>query len=284
MSRERSLYNNISQPSLTFVNAGNTLMKYFKLRYYFTTLNTPQVKSWWRPDMSKSTVSLCHVKDNLWTVDIVYNNLSMKPGQYLQNIEFEVYNSDWSAWNFADDPSCIKNDTLQMNGRVVACDASGKTMWGDVSDVEIVSGVKGVKVLSRDESSYENLSNPRIKLRNTGTATLNNLKVFYYFTTESGQEPVLEQWDVTGCNIQLEKLDSANSYRLVFTTGSTGFEPGQEWPNSYGWIVGLHYDDWATWDKTNDYSNPGFSQTYIETDKIVVEDSNGKVLWGRRPE
>ena len=122
-----------------------------------------------------------------------------------------------------------------------------------------------------------------VRIRNNGEVTINPVKVYYYFTVEGGKTPICDDWDTPGCSVNLEHI-SCDNYRIVFDCSEMNLEPGDYFPNQYGLVVGLHYEDWSDWDRSNDYSHPGEESDYVEAYKIVVEESDGTVLWGEHPQ
>ncbi|MFW5960772.1 MAG: hypothetical protein ACOCSE_06595, partial [Chitinivibrionales bacterium] len=58
-----------------------------------------------------------------------------------------------------------------------------------------------VKVFTRNEKVNDNTgSTPRLYIENTGEETLSDFSIYYNFTTEDGQEPILEEYYVPQCD------------------------------------------------------------------------------------
>lgn len=285
-SRERSYNNTVSQPSLSVENMGDEVLTGFHAYYYFTTPHTPQMSVFWMAEQEKASYELIHIKDSMYAAHIVYEGIAIAPGGRFDYIDFEVHNEDWSTWYFDDDPSYIQSDTLLLNEKIVVTDLQGNALWGEspfVNGNDDSTPTGSCFITARDESDNVTLTTPRIRLFNDGTTTLQNLWIKYYFTTEGGRVPTLELWDVPLCDVSLEHL-GYNEYCVVYRAYNVGLEPGEELPNIYGSVVGIHYPDWGPWNSTNDYSHGDLSGTYVKTDKIVVEDADGNLLWGVYPE
>ena len=138
-----------------------------------------------------------------------------------------------------------------------------------------------VKVFSLDEGLAEtNISKPRIYIQNTGTTTLTDFVYYYYFTVEGAKTPVLEDYYSPECDISLEQVN-IDQYRLKYHVTGANFAPGQNLPDASGNVVGIHYNDWGAWNKTNDYSyNP--SSSFSENTRIPVY-VNGALVYGTEP-
>ena len=135
-----------------------------------------------------------------------------------------------------------------------------------------------VKVYSFDESlDTINMSRPRIYIENTGTTTLTDFVYYYYFTVEEAKTPLPEDYYTPECDISLEQV-GVDLYRLKYQVTGASLAPGQIMPNSAGNVVGLHYNDWGFWDKTNDYSN-NLSSTFAENTHITLY-VNGTLVYG----
>lgn len=137
-----------------------------------------------------------------------------------------------------------------------------------------------VKVFSLDESmSASNQSTPRIYVQNTGTETLSDFTYRYYFTTENGKAPALEDYYTPNSQIML--VPAGSGYYIQYTVTGANLTPGGLLPHSSGNSVGLHYGDWSTWDKTNDFSNKNNSG-FLENSTISVY-VGGTKIYGNEP-
>ncbi|MBN1603802.1 MAG: RHS repeat-associated core domain-containing protein [Chitinispirillaceae bacterium] len=137
-----------------------------------------------------------------------------------------------------------------------------------------------VKVFARDEALTEtNISKPRIYIQNTGDVALTGVKFCYHFTTENSKTPVLEKYYIPGFSVAVITLASG-SYKLEYTLTST-LNVGATVPGTDGSCVGLHYNTWDAWDKTNDFSN-NRSAAFVENQSIPVY-YLGARIYGNEP-
>ncbi len=138
-----------------------------------------------------------------------------------------------------------------------------------------------VQVFSKDEGLGEtNISKPRIYIRNNGTEAISGFIIFYYLTTESEKQPILDDYYTPGSTETIESLGSS-LYRIKYDFSGITLQPGNIFPDASGNIVGLHYSDWSTFDKTNDFSN-NLSSSFSENLKIPVY-LNGIKIYGSEP-
>ncbi len=138
-----------------------------------------------------------------------------------------------------------------------------------------------VRMYSLEEALSEtNLSKPRIYIQNTGTEPISNITYNYYFTAGNGRVPLPDDYWTENEDIHLVS-DGNSRYHIRYVINGT-LQPGQLIPENSGNVVGLHYNNWGPWDKTNDYSN-NQSSTFIENEHIVVY-SNGVKIYGILPD
>jgi hypothetical protein len=148
------------------------------------------------------------------------------------------------------------------------------------ASVHLLSAATAVKIFSKEEAlSNVSMSTPRIYIQNTGTTALSTVKYYYYFTTENNKTPVLDLYYVTGHTVVFESMGNS-LYRVSYTINST-VNPGQTFPNTSGNSVGLHYNDYSSWTKTNDYSENN-STSFVENTKIAVY-VNSVLIYGTDP-
>ncbi|HEX2956039.1 MAG TPA: ELWxxDGT repeat protein [Chitinispirillaceae bacterium] len=144
-----------------------------------------------------------------------------------------------------------------------------------VSDAEIIR----VSAFMRDEGIDEgNISKPRIYVKNLGTHTVSDLTVEYYFTSENGKTPIVDDYYTPKSSIQLISLGNDN-YKIVYNFTGYSVDPDSALPNFGGNVVGIRYSDWSYVNKTNDHSN-SLSRIFSENNRICVYSSTGDLLWG----
>lgn len=144
----------------------------------------------------------------------------------------------------------------------------------------IVSGDISVQVFSCDEAlSSTNMSKPRIYIHNNGTEQINNCSYRYYFSVENSKVPVWDNYYTPDETVTLEHIEDS-LYCLVYTVNRT-INPGENAPYPPGNSVGLHYNNWSAWDKSNDYSN-NMQSTSTENNAIAVY-VGGVRVYGTEP-
>lgn len=182
----------------------------------------------------------------------------------------------------------------------VASSASSDTVYVAVSDLDdnrsnVVYNISAgqdkhgdqiiaskVEVYIKDEALHENnIVKPRFYIKNTGNGPLSDFIVHYYFTADSGETPVLEDYYSPDCNVTLSNI-TANQYVVSFNYAGVTLDTGEVIPDNSGNVIGIHYQSWRPMDKTNDFSNPG-SNIFIKSDKIAVFSSNGHLISGSFP-
>jgi hypothetical protein len=127
-----------------------------------------------------------------------------------------------------------------------------------------------LKVFFKDEGiSENNITKARIYVENAGMVDAKNFVFYYYFTTEGGKTPVLEDYYTPDSEVSLVSLGSGR-YAIKYYFAST-LDPGAT-SNPGGEQVGVHYGDWSVMDRSNDESNPGGSGWIVsDTIPAIVE-------------
>ena len=138
-----------------------------------------------------------------------------------------------------------------------------------------------VRVFSKEEGLQEgNISKPRIYIENTGTEPISNFYYQYYFTTEDGKAPILEDYYTPNCAVRID--GSGSEYLVKYDYSGTTIQPGQIIPNTDGNCIGIRYDNWLPLDKTNDISN-NLSSLFTLNGKIAVYLADGTQVYGNTP-
>ena len=125
-----------------------------------------------------------------------------------------------------------------------------------------------------------------LKIDNVGTNILwaDSLILYYYFTPDSGQTPVLEtSWGIpNGMTAIMESLPKGQK-RIRIRTGAVSMVPGSRYPAFGGEIAfGLHNAGYSTpYTPDNDYSYYA-STVFGQTDHIPVY-ANGGLVGGIEP-
>jgi RHS repeat-associated protein len=150
-----------------------------------------------------------------------------------------------------------------------------------IAALAVVSqGSVAVEVHSMEERMGDNnISIPRIYIKNTGTETINNFTYRYFFTTENGAAPTVEPYYIPNAQIML--VPTGSGYYVQYSVTDANLAPGGLLPNSSGNAVGLYYNDRTQWDKTNDFSNLQNSEFLINQNISVY--LNGTKIYGNEP-
>ncbi|HEX2958618.1 MAG TPA: PA14 domain-containing protein, partial [Chitinispirillaceae bacterium] len=143
--------------------------------------------------------------------------------------------------------------------------------------IAISNASVSVKIFSRNEAMSEsNISKIRIFIQNTGTETINDFSYRFYFSTENGMFPSVQDYYTPNEHIILGPTE--NGYYIQYNVTGANILPGGLHPHSSGNCVGLHYNDWSTWDKTNDFSD-NLSSSFTENQNISFY-YNGTKIYG----
>lgn len=297
LSQETSYDNNSSKPRIAVKNEGTTDFSNFQVYYYLDAAEgkTPVVQDWYSP---YSTVSLEHVTNTMYRVRLDYSGYTLAAGATLPNpdgVSLGLHFNDWSDWDKSDDPSYLDAHSMTLNDNIVITDSRGVVVFGQIpsstgsetppstdTDVPVEIG-GGLKIFAMDEGLAEgNFSKPRFRIQNVGTSSISDFKVAYYFKTENGKTPILEDWYTPNSSVAIEFVQD-DLYRLVYDFSGFTLEAGAStpWPEASN-IVGLHYGDWSAWDKSNDYSSPATSNL-METSHILLFDSQDHLIYGLLP-
>lgn len=130
-----------------------------------------------------------------------------------------------------------------------------------------------------DEGMSGNIIRPRILLKNNGPGALSDFYYDYFFCTENGKQPVLDPYYQVAPRITLEALGGF-CYKIRYDFMGVTVAPGNSIPNNTGNVVGVHFSDWTSWDRSNDWSHIGTAQTLLPNDRIPVYDRWGNRLTG----
>jgi len=132
------------------------------------------------------------------------------------------------------------------------------------------------------EESLQNpsLSVPRIQFSNNTQSNINGFIAYYYFTSAE-PNPVFEPYYMEKGRGSIEHISGVN-YRVKLDFSSVSLPAGSVFPNNSGISFGLHYANWASWTKNDDYSN-NMSKTMASNNSIIVTSVNGQLLAGTYP-
>jgi hypothetical protein len=136
-----------------------------------------------------------------------------------------------------------------------------------------------VTVQYMDQGASPEILRPEIVLQNQGPGALSDFVYDFFFCTENGKVPVLEPW-YGAPSVHIEALGGF-CYKVRYNFLGVTVPPGGSLPNFTGTIVGLHYTDYSTWDRSNDWSHTNNTQTLQLDPNIPVYDKWGNLLTGK---
>lgn len=124
---------NLSRPELYVVNAGESSLANFTLRYYLRTENgrTPVLEDWWTPGASSR---LTNVAGDVWVVTLDFAGTSLDPGERFPaqgGMQFGLHYRDWSPWLLANDYSDPASPTFVAAPFIAALAPDGSIIGGN---------------------------------------------------------------------------------------------------------------------------------------------------------
>lgn len=194
-----------------------------------------------------------------------------------------IHYPDWSEWDKTNDYSQPAVTSPALSNKVAVFNNSGELIYGSVPDIIPPDPSRPeLKVYILDEAfGQSNAVQPRLYIENLSDTPFSDFVVRYYFTVENGKTPVLVDYWTPNFAIALEQLSSTQWCAVLDYTGYTLPAKGRA-PENSGEVFGLHYADWSSWDKGNDFSQPP-SNSYTLTDKVAVFDDAGFLVYGNQP-
>lgn len=122
---------------------------------------------------------------------------------------------------------------------------------------------------SREEALHEqNISKPRIVIKNTGTRPVHGFSFRYYINTENGNSPIVDNYYTPGAQISIEYF-GRGFYAVLYEVPGVTLYPGESYPDESGCVFGIHYPDWQPLYKNNDQSC-NFSSMLVYNQEIDV--------------
>ncbi|NLG18762.1 MAG: hypothetical protein GX556_15650 [Fibrobacter sp.] len=102
-----------------------------------------------------------------------------------------------------------------------------------------------IEVYTKDEAITEsNILKPRWYIKNNGTKSIKNFKVYYYITATPGYDLMLDDYYTPDCNVSLDRITDIK-YRLTLDYSGKTLNPGQITPDLSGSVVGIYYSDFS---------------------------------------
>jgi len=153
-----------------------------------------------------------------------------------------------------------------------------------VASAFAVSLAATVTISSRDDGLADSQwVKPRIFITNDGTESLQLFKLRYYFMVENGKAPQITMWDPSTLPALVVEDSTGLAYAEINFNGQTTLLPGASllWGN--GMQFGIHYADWSTFDKSNDWSQPTVGSGSSLNTHITLNDAFGNLVAGLTP-
>lgn len=138
--------------------------------------------------------------------------------------------------------------------------------------------------MMRDEATGRDKnikSKVRMLLKNPSANAWSNFKAKYYFTTENGKTPVLNDWSSPNSTLSLLNLGS-DQWAVVLDYNGYALNPGESIPEDSEDFFGLKYSDNSSFNKSNDFSQPE-GNFFSLKDTISVFDGNNQYIYGTTP-
>jgi len=140
-------------------------------------------------------------------------------------------------------------------------------------DLEVYSKQTGL--------SEDNITKPRVYIKNNGNRVVNGFSYYYYITADEAKNIILEDWYSPLSNVTLEDAGEG-LMKVKYDYSDVTLNPGQIIPNNDGNSIGLHNSDYSTIDKTDDFSFIN-SDVFVLNDHIPVYDINNMRIYGLSP-
>jgi len=253
----------------------------FKVHYYFDTeyFQTPVLEDWWS---SASAVRLIQRGVEQYAVEFDYAGFTLPAGESLPDENenaIGLHYGNWSPWDRTNDFSNNLMSDFTENAKIAVFDSAGRLIYGQTPVVRPPrQPVVDVVAWSREDKLSDPLwTSPDIYIQNRGD-DISNLVVYYYFTAENGQVPLLEDWHSPTAAVSLQSLGSGK-YRIRYNYAGFTLPHITATPFPSRTLVGLHYGNWSTVNKNNDASN-NRSAVYAVNNKIQVFDGAGNRIFG----
>jgi len=133
-------------------------------------------------------------------------------------------------------------------------------------------------VVQERGASENNQSRPWMWLVNKSNTALHNLTMTYYFTADPLRNPVAEIDYPTNISYSIKNV-VGDFWALQIKIAELPAKSVA--PSNSGLQVRLHYQDWTSWIKEDDYSvGTGLK---MPTERVVVHDAQGRLIWGQEP-
>jgi len=255
------------KPQFTIQNTGTAPLANYHALYYFNvpdgkTLLMP-AKNWSAKDAS---LSVNQVKGNLWALDVYFNKYILYPGQTIVEGDMGINLVDWSDFDKTQVGLILVDAKIKFLAGIVpslqaySSSSSSSSLPSSSSSSSVVTSSQ-LQVQIEDQSDV-NYLRPRIKVLNQGSTSVSAFDLSFRFTSENGWIPLFDAtWYAPNCSTAMNSFGNG-LYSIDLHCTNLTLVPGSVWPNDGGATFGVHYGDWANWDKSNDPSMQGVTSAW----------------------
>jgi|GEM_PF-6674110 len=291
VSTESRGSSNQRNPRIMVANPGEATVVGPRLRYFFRVPagTTPVVSSYYVP---RGKLWVTPYSGNVWTLDWSDSLGLLLPGAKQEVGDFSIGLTNGASFPETDTSLSYRTGLLGRNPHVLLFNRRGDTIWGHKpnlrpdtivppQDTAIHAG--DVQVFAWDEGVREVIHpKPRMYIKNTGTHTIQNLVIRYFFAGDAAKRPGLESdWYLPNCSATM--IPQSPQWEVRLTCHDMKLAPGGLYPNSSGMVFGLHWWDWSAWDRSPDWSGSLLGTNPALNSHIVVQDAAGNRIWGQTP-
>lgn len=280
------------RPRIRLQNVSGQQIEGFSVRYYFRGEDASQasVERYWPNDVAtfpavhSESANTGYVEWKFTETQIPVNGTVFSG----DGPHFGLYNADYIPWDASDDPSYVDPtlntavDGFYEDMGIVILDNDNNLIGGSCAEMEDPISLEAkARVLASDSRGNDQASEIHVKVENTGSASLKNFDVRYYFYVEEGFAPVLDINHLSDCSsATMESLGSGRWQ--VDVRCDKPLAPGKAWRDPVNFTI--HMAGWANmWNVGDDPSHDSLGTTINEARGICVFDSAGNMIYGKAP-
>lgn len=280
------------RPRIRLQNVSGQQIEGFSVRYYFRGEDASQasVERYWPNDVAtfpavhSESANTGYVEWKFTETQIPVNGTVFSG----DGPHFGLYNADYIPWDASDDPSYVDPalntavDGFYEDMGIVILDNDNNLIGGSCAEMEDPISLEAkARVLASDSRGNDQASEIHVKVENTGSASLKNFDVRYYFYVEEGFAPVLDINHLSDCSsATMESLGSGRWQ--VDVRCDKPLAPGKAWRDPVNFTI--HMAGWANmWNVGDDPSHDSLGTSINEARGICVFDSAGNMIYGKAP-
>jgi hypothetical protein len=203
--------------------------------------------------------------------------------------KFGLYRAQNQPWVSEDDPSYQAEGAggnLVTTDRVAVLDASGRLLnsWSCFESGGQAVSEPRVRVVAKDlKAGVNTASLIHAYVENTGTQSVNDFVMRYYFREAEGKLPETAVYS-NPQSLSSFVTDGNGLYHMQFNYAGKILNPGEKTEYGSGLQFELHHPNWTPdWVVFDDPSHVGLTGNWLEASGFVVLDPWGNVLFGQIP-